>query len=56
MGIEIKELYIKAVVAPEPAHGTADRLPAAALEKIKKEIIRECLQELKAILNEQKER
>jgi hypothetical protein len=55
MPIEIKELHIKAVVAPEPAANNA-QVTAAMLEKLKKEIVRECMQELKTVLNEQKER
>jgi hypothetical protein len=55
MGIEVKELHIKAVVAPESSNKN-DRVTAAMLEKMKKEIIRECMQELKIVINEQKER
>ncbi|WP_162915467.1 DUF5908 family protein [Paraflavitalea soli] len=55
MSIEVKELHIKAVVAPEPAPRN-DKPAAAMLEKMKKDILKECIQEIKAIMNEQKER
>lgn len=56
MGIEIKELHIRAVVAPEPANTAAEKITPALLEKIKKEVIRECMQELKVFIDQQKER
>ena len=55
MPIEIKELLIKAVVAPEAAPSN-NHLGEAQLEKLKKEIVNECLQEVKQLLKEQKER
>lgn len=55
MPIEVKELHIKAVVAPE-APVRNDREIAAAFDKMKKDILQECLREMKAILDEQKER
>jgi hypothetical protein len=55
MPIEIKELYIKAVVAPQPSD-RKDTLDKAVLERLKREVIRECLQEIKSYLKEQKNR
>ncbi len=55
MPIEIKELHIKAVVAPQPSD-KKETLDKTALEKFKREIIRECLQEVKNFINEQKNR
>jgi len=55
MAIEIKELQIKAVVEPDAA-GRQPALSPAALEKLKKEILRECLQEVRALIKEQQER
>lgn len=55
MGIEVKELHIKAVVVPE-APARNDKVTAAMLDKMKKDILKECLQEIKIIMNEQKER
>lgn len=55
MGIEVKELHIKAVVASEPPVRN-DKVTAAMLDKMKKDILKECLQEIKIIMNEQKER
>ena len=55
MPIEVKELHIKAVVAPA-APAQDERATAAMLEKMKKDILKECLQEIRNIMNEQKER
>jgi hypothetical protein len=55
MAIEIKELQIKAVVEPDPA-GRQPAFTQAALDRLKKEILRECLQEVKTFLKEQQER
>jgi len=55
MPIEIKELQIKAIVSPDTNDKTAV-LNKTALEKIKKEILRECLEAVKDLLREQQER
>jgi hypothetical protein len=55
MSIEVKELHIKAVVAPEQSPRD-EKASIAQLDKMKKEILKECLKEIRTIMNEQKER
>lgn len=57
MPIEIKELKIKAVISSEKnSEQTTEKLSVYDLEKLKREIKRECLEELKQFINDQKER
>ena len=57
MPIEIKELHIKATVVDKKSHQV---IPADDLkreqEKLKKEIIKECVQEVLQILEDKRER
>jgi hypothetical protein len=55
MPIEIKELQIKAIVSPDLMEKNAV-LNKTALDRIKKEILRECLDAVKDLLKEQQER
>jgi hypothetical protein len=57
MPIEIKELHIKAVIAPpREAPSRSGSLPAPDLEKLKKELLRECVEEVFRKLEEKQER
>jgi hypothetical protein len=59
MPVEIKELKIKAVVIPSDAKAISsekEKISYAELERIKREIKRECMQELKQFIKDQKER
>lgn len=55
MPIEIKELRIKAVVA-DASPGQTSSMDRPSIEKLKREIIKECMKEVKGLINEQKER
>lgn len=57
MPIEIKELHIKAVIAPVKEE--KDKQPsvsASEIQKLKKEIIRECMEKVFAKMQERLER
>jgi hypothetical protein len=57
MPIEIKELHIKAVVVDRKNKpGASGDLPKRDLEKLKREIIRECVLEIMQILENKLER
>lgn len=57
MPIEIKELHIKAtVVDKKEPHPISSRDMKRAQEKIKKEIMKECVQEVLQILEDKSER
>lgn len=58
MPIEIKELKIKAVVAPQEKvlSNTQAGITPDQLERMKEEIIKECMSKVKAYLKEQNER
>ena len=57
MPIEIKELHIKATVVDKKINGSpAKELSTQDLEKLKKEIIKTCTQEILQILEDKKER
>jgi hypothetical protein len=57
MPIEIKELHIKATVVDRKSYeGSGRTLSAAEQERIKKEIIKTCVQEVLQILEDKKER
>lgn len=58
MPIEIKELKIKAVVssAEKKYEREKEKLSAYDLEKLKRELKRECIEEIKQFIKEQNER
>lgn len=57
MPIEIKELHIKAIVADTRSKpGTDSELSKRDREKLKREIIKECVQEIVQILENKMER
>ncbi len=57
MPVEIKELHIKATVANSKSQNGFDKEAfRREKEKLKKEIIKECLEELSQLLQEKNER
>ena len=57
MPIEIKELHIKASVVDKKSHdGKGGEISRQELERMKKEIVKACLQELVQIIEDKKER
>ena len=57
MPIEIKELKIKAIISPPRQDNVGkDKLSSVDIERLKREIKRECIEELKQFINDQKER
>lgn len=57
MPVEIKELYIKAsVVDTKHVANSSASLSQADLEKMKKEVIKTCVQEVIQLLDDKKER
>lgn len=57
MPIEIKELQIKAIIAPPRDDAASARnLPATDLQKLKKEILEECIEKVFRKLEEKQER
>lgn len=56
MPVEIKELHIKAVVSPPKEEVSKKPIPPADLQKIKKEIVEECLEKIFRKLREKTER
>ena len=55
MPIEIKELYIKAVVSDSKKQ-TDTRTSAIDISKIKKEVVKECVEKVLRVLKEKNER
>ena len=58
MAIEIKELKIKAIVssAEKKSESEREKISVHELEKLKRDLKRECIDELKQFINDQKER
>lgn len=57
MPIEIKELHIKATVVDKKTNGaSAKEISAMDMERMKKEIVKECIQEVMQLLEDKKER
>jgi len=57
MPIEIKELHIKAVIAPvKEEKDKTSSVSLSELQKLKKEIIRECMEKVFAKMQERMER
>lgn len=57
MPVEIKELHIKATVVERKSNGTASKeISGWDHEKVKKEIIKACVQEVLQILDDKKQR
>ena len=57
MPIEIKELHIKASVVDKKSNGTsAKEVSAMDMERMKKEIVKACVQEVMQLLEDKKER
>lgn len=58
MPIEIKELHIKAVVAPRQSRppGWNDLQARNECEKLKKELVKECIEKILQLLDDKKER
>lgn len=56
MPIEIKELHIKAIVSGTGKETKAPPVPAMQMEKLKKEIVKQCVQEVMEKLKERTER
>jgi len=54
--IEIKELHIKAVITAPKESATSKAIPAAELQKWKKEILAECMEKVFRKLEEKQER
>ena len=56
MPVEIKELNIRASISNQPAATGNPGISAQQLENMKQEIKRECMEELKQFIKDQKER
>jgi hypothetical protein len=56
MPLEIKELHIRASVVENKSTRTAKDLSPMEMDKIKREVIRTCVQEVMQILENKKER
>jgi hypothetical protein len=57
MPIEIKELHIKASVVEKKSNGaSAKEISAMDMERMKKEIVKACVQEVMQLLEDKKER
>lgn len=56
MPIEIKELHIKATVIEKKNTSSSEQLSGMDKEKLKKELIKTCVQEVLQILDDKRER
>lgn len=56
MPLEIKELHIRASVVENKATRTAKDISFSEIEKIKREVIRTCVEEVMQMLENKKER
>lgn len=58
MPVEIKELKIKAIISPQKDEQSSakEKFSVADFERLKREIKRECMEELKQFINDKKER
>jgi hypothetical protein len=56
MPVEIKELNIRANISDQPAAAANAGITSQQLEQIKRDIKRECMEELKQFIKDQTER